>query len=64
MEPLLKHKISIAKIALAVFVLLLVAVLSALIQQVLLGEHNVAITSAVISVVVITIWRLLRRSTK
>ncbi len=64
METLLKHKTSIAKVALAVFVLLLVAALSALIQQLLLGRHNVAITSAVISVVVITIWRLLWRSTK
>lgn len=53
-----------AKVVITILALIFVAVLGTLVQHLLFGKNNVAITSAVISVFAVTMWRLFWRSTK
>lgn len=55
---------ALAKIVFAVIVLIVVAALNVLVQQLFWGKNNVAVTSALISVSTFLLWRLLGRSTK
>ncbi|MGH9838000.1 MAG: hypothetical protein ACREEM_04375 [Blastocatellia bacterium] len=52
------------KVAIAIAVVVLVAALSTLIQQWLLGKTNVAITSAVVAVSTFSMWRSFWATTK
>ncbi len=52
-------KTTIAKAALVLAVLIVIAAFSALMQKILLGRHNVAVTSAVVSISAFSLWRLL-----
>ncbi|MEK7726888.1 MAG: hypothetical protein AAB354_00680 [candidate division KSB1 bacterium] len=55
---------SLAKIALAIGMMVILAVLSILVQQLLFGKINVVVTSAVISTSAFSIWRLLWKPAK
>lgn len=53
-----------AKVVITILALIFVAVLGTLVQHLLFGKNNVTITSAVIPVFAVTMWRLFWRSTK
>jgi uncharacterized membrane protein len=64
MEQSQKQKSLAAKLAIALAGVVITAVLSSLVQQLLFGKTIVAVTSAVVSVSIFMIWWLLWKSIK
>lgn len=64
MEQAKKPRSTAAKVALVIAAVIIAAVASTLVQQLLFGKTSVATTSAVIAVTTFSMWRLLWMNSK
>lgn len=57
-------KTTIAKALFAIVTLVVIAALSAFVQSMMFGEHNVAATSVIVSISALSLWRALWKTAR